>query len=57
MTDSLAAYARAYPDGHGARNHLHKQSYHIFEIHVQDQKQNNSKMERFNGTIKERYRA
>ena len=35
---------------------MHKQSCHIFEIHVQNRKQSN-KMERFNGTLKERYGA
>ena len=56
VTAKQAAYAKAYPDGCAARNDLHKQSYHIFEIHVQDQRQNNS-MGSFNGTIRERYRA
>ena len=54
VTDKLAAYTRAYLDEYAAKNDLHKQCYHIFEIHVQDQKQN--KTERFNGTIK-KYRA
>ena len=36
---------------------MHKQSYYIFEVHIQNQRQNNNVMERFNGTIKERYRA
>ena len=57
VTDKLAAYARAYREEYAAKNHFHKQSYHIFEIHIRNQRQNNNKMERFNGTIKERYRA
>ena len=57
VTDKLAAYARAYLDEYAAKNDLHKYIYHIFEIHVQEKRQNNNVMERFNGTIKERYRA
>ena len=57
VTDKLAAYARAYLDEYAAKNDFHKQCYHIFEIHIRNQRQNNNKMERFNGTIKERYRA
>ena len=51
VTDKLAAYARAYREEYAAKNHFHKQSYHIFEIHIRNQRQNNNKMERFNGTI------
>ena len=54
VTDGLVAYARAHREVFAAKNDQDKQSYHIFEIHFEDQRQNNNFMESFNCTIKAR---
>lgn len=53
VTDSLAAYAHAFARVFAPKNHMQKQSYHVKEAHIRNERANNNIDERFNGTARD----